>query len=410
MRGFSWVHILFAVPALALAFGIQHYLRSRHPQGGAIEQALVKPSFFKADGSGTGSAAQRTVAASAEARKAEPAKAADQPVVTAGARATQKLAKLADKLASETHPALLEEDGMDESEGPAAASAAATKDSARDSAARPATEGAPVKPAPSVDLSATRAARAIAQQMEAKSEAKNEPKTLNLTVPKTSDDDGMLGQNSGASCMSVEYRGDGPAAAISPKDWENVLTQFSEVKKALLDWLDANRKGFSEKMGLLMESQIRSVKLQKPPVTDEPDLNWRGIGVYVTDSKSPMIRVSPGFVKLVNKQPVRAKFELARLVAQGWAPCELQKQDAGEAWGPLLKCLQITEAQACAAGSYSEAGWAVSSTLAAVVAPPGCALPAFKAPELAQCLKRVPTPLLMTAEAPAASEWKEARR
>ncbi|MCM2324576.1 MAG: hypothetical protein NDJ90_15055, partial [Oligoflexia bacterium] len=90
------------------------------------------------------------------------------------------------------------------------------------------------------------------------------------------------------------------------------------------------------------------------------------------------------------KQPARGKFELARLVAQTWSPCELQKLQAAQAWDPVLECLEVRESGACNVGTYSEAGWAVSSVVAATIAPPGCTLPALTRTDVVACLKKAP--------------------
>jgi hypothetical protein len=95
-------------------------------------------------------------------------------------------------------------------------------------------------------------------------------------------------------------------------------------------------------------------------------------------------------VKFLTKDRQRAKFELTRLVAMAWTPCELKRVGVSEEpWNPLLKCLGINDAQACQTSSYSETGWAVSSAIAAQVAPPHCTLPAFSEEHARQCVKSV---------------------
>src|SRR5690606_26170291 len=149
-----------------------------------------------------------------------------------------------------------------------------------------------------------------------------------------------------------------------------------------------NRANIGEKAAGLMEERVRGLRLQRPPAAEEPDLSWRGIASLTEDSLGYMVRVGGGFIKLAQKDPPRARFELARLLAQSWAPCELTKNgvDGAAIWAPLLKCLGVEEKAGCAAGSYSEAGWAISTTLAAVVANPGCTVPAFAEAERAKCV------------------------
>ncbi|MCM2277467.1 MAG: hypothetical protein NDJ89_05275 [Oligoflexia bacterium] len=188
-------------------------------------------------------------------------------------------------------------------------------------------------------------------------------------------------------CASVEYRGEGPGKTLSQQDWAQFMNRFHEAKKELTQWLHDNRQRFPEPVVAQMERRLASVKAFRPPLEEEPDLSWRGIGVWAQDAAGePALRLGPGLIKLIQKQPARGKFELARLLAQTWSPCELAQLGGGESWSPLLSCLNIKESGACGMGTYSEAGWAVSSVVAAWVAPPGCTLPALKDPAVAKCL------------------------
>ncbi len=194
-------------------------------------------------------------------------------------------------------------------------------------------------------------------------------------------------------CRSIEYRGEGPVFSnYRQHEWDRVLTQFREVKTALIEWVEKRRTDFPEKTAGLMIRQIERTRIQRPPALEEPDLTWRGIGVLSQTYKGePLIRLGGGMIQLAQKYPARAKFELARLVAQSWSPCEMQKLEIGGAWDPLMKCLGVQD-QGCDVGTYSESGWAVSSTIAAAVAEPGCRLPAFEDATAANCLKAIPLP------------------
>jgi hypothetical protein len=112
------------------------------------------------------------------------------------------------------------------------------------------------------------------------------------------------------------------------------------------------------------------------------------------DAKQPLIRIGSGFMKLSRQQPDRARYEIARVIAQTWAPCELKVAGASQGetlWNPLLACLGMSGGdKGCVAGSSSEAGWAVSSTLAMTLANPGCTIPAFKEVAQAECWKKIP--------------------
>jgi hypothetical protein len=165
------------------------------------------------------------------------------------------------------------------------------------------------------------------------------------------------------------------------------MEQFHGAKRQLLGYVEKHRADLPENVRQAMERQVHDLKIQRPPAADEPDLAWRGIGIYTLNSESePIIKLGGGFVRLAIKHPARARFEMARLVAQAWAPCELERLAASEApWNGLLKCLSVNDAQGCAQGTFSEAGWAVATSVAYEVSAPGCQIPAFRAPEQAKC-------------------------
>ena len=197
-------------------------------------------------------------------------------------------------------------------------------------------------------------------------------------------------------CGSIEYRGPGPSGGeVNSHDWSLVMDGFHESKRQLLSWLETHQTGISPTVTARMDDQVRSTKIQRPPTADMPDLAWRGIGIYTHSvEEGPVIKLGGGFVNLMIQHPARGKFELTRLLAQNWGPCELRDNhvaDAGRAvsattsgadiWGGLVSCLGLNGVEvgeaACAPGSYSEAAWAVSSALASVISPPGCTVPAF---------------------------------
>lgn len=191
------------------------------------------------------------------------------------------------------------------------------------------------------------------------------------------------------ACKSIEFPGGGAKAAISTDDWNQVLEQFHNVKQDLSNYLAKQKLSLPIRTYAMMEAQIINLKIQRPPIEQQPDLSWRGIGVFAQDG-APLILVGGGFVKLIKENPSRGKFELARLAAQAWSPCEIKKTESTEPWSEMLSCLGIDDAQGCANSAYSEAGWVVSSVVAAVVAPPGCTIPAFAGVEVARCLKTPP--------------------
>src|SRR6185437_13304866 len=117
------------------------------------------------------------------------------------------------------------------------------------------------------------------------------------------------------------------APEISKADWHHVMDQFHDAKDLLAAWLTDHQAKFPPKTYEWMHNQVTEARLERPavpPVIDEePDLSWRGIGVY--EGGAPLIRVGSGFARLVSSDPVRARFELARLLAQTWSPCEMAK-------------------------------------------------------------------------------------
>lgn len=195
-------------------------------------------------------------------------------------------------------------------------------------------------------------------------------------------------------CARVEYPGNGfQKTKVSREEWKVVTDQFHEAKRLLQTWAVKNKGTFTEKTQALMETQLQDLKIAQPPSLEEPDLSWRGIGVWVLDDLgAPTLRLSGGFVKLAMQDSKRSLFEMTRLVAQSWAPCELKRVGADAPWNSLLKCLDSLQEQACGAGTYSEGGWAVSSSLAFELSPPGCVLPIFKNPEKKQCFQKMILP------------------
>lgn len=211
----------------------------------------------------------------------------------------------------------------------------------------------------------------------------------------------------GASpCLAIEYRGEGPKATkVTKGEWSTVMDQFHGAKHRLLEWIDKNEGDLGQSNAQAMAQQVRGLKIQRPPASDEPDLAWRGIGVFTQNSEGePIVKVGGGFLRLSHSHPARAKFEMARLVAQALGPCELKRFGASEGtWSPLLKCLGVNESHGCGQGTYSEGGWAVSTTLAANVSNPDCRIEAFQSPDMAKCMAKIPTREIASADTAAPS-------
>ncbi len=193
----------------------------------------------------------------------------------------------------------------------------------------------------------------------------------------------------GGLCARVELKGSAPSlSAITRDDWNKVIDVFHEAKADLGTWLSHGGGSIPASSRNEMIARMKSVKIQRPPAAEEPDLSWRGIGVLAEVGKGePLVRVGTGLIRLVNEDRARAKFEISRLLAQSWAPCELAKSKLeAQVWNPLLKCLKVAD-ETCGDQSYSEAGWAVSTAVASAVAPLQCVVPAFADAQVASCAK-----------------------
>ncbi len=192
-------------------------------------------------------------------------------------------------------------------------------------------------------------------------------------------------------CQSAERVGPGPERVNdSPEEWTRVLDIFHGAKDSLVRWLKTEAKNIPAETVAMMEQQVKTLRIRRPPSIDEPDFSWRGSAVLsMDDTGLPIVHVGGGYFSLLSQNAARAKFELARVVSQVWSPCELARVGAADPWGGLTSCLGVStssEERACADGTYSEAGWAISTTVAARVADPGCKIPALSDPVHAACL------------------------
>lgn len=201
----------------------------------------------------------------------------------------------------------------------------------------------------------------------------------------------------GTGCAVLEFAGEGPSLTKAPKekDWAPVRAAFHKAKSDLETWVDQSSAKLPTATRDALKERIRTVRIQRPPTPEEPDLAWRGIGVLSRDEKGgSLLRIGSGFLRLVQEQPVRARFELTRLVAQSaLAPCELNRvgMDGESLWRPLAQCLNVKggmNASACEGQAFSEAGWAISTALAHRLAPSGCEVPAMAVETGPGCLKQ----------------------
>jgi hypothetical protein len=197
------------------------------------------------------------------------------------------------------------------------------------------------------------------------------------------------------SCSAIEYAGSGPdSLRLDSAVWNRFMADYHRAKEDLVDWLHRNAESFPKAQMARMELEIRETRVMRPQSQVEPDLAWRGIaawtrprpGTIVENERPALIHVSDGFMKLYQKDRSRARFEITRVLAQAWAPCEM---GAGKftAWNGLLQCLGVSAEQVgCTAGVVSEGAWAASTAVAVLVSPPSCDIPAFQGDKYQACL------------------------
>ena len=190
-----------------------------------------------------------------------------------------------------------------------------------------------------------------------------------------------IGMAAGDMCTSAEIAGVGPIdSKVTAKNWTKIMVQYHGLKGKILSWLEDDHQKFPKKYSdtsyAWMQEQIKELRVQRPANENEPDLSWRGIGALSYDQAGVILRLGGSFPSLMTVNPPRARFELARLIAQVWSPCEFEKAKQVSPWTDALKCLGVAGEAKCD-NTLSESGWAVSSAVATTVANPGCRVPAF---------------------------------
>jgi len=194
------------------------------------------------------------------------------------------------------------------------------------------------------------------------------------------------------ACVPLEFKGNGKV--MSQEDWEGVELMFADVKQSLLGWLKHIRGRFRSYVGDALEDQMRLLKIEPANSKQDADLLWRGIVIWKRNfGDHPVIMVGSGFAKLMQIYPDRAQFELARVAAQSWAPCELQKLNIKNIWVPLLECLEVRNPAACRKSEGMARGWAFSSIIAQTVVTPGCIVPRLKKNSIKNCINGLALPV-----------------
>jgi hypothetical protein len=205
------------------------------------------------------------------------------------------------------------------------------------------------------------------------------------------------GATNGKFCGTAEYFGAGPEQTqLDPTLWNQFMGDYHAAKTDLIQFVSANKSYFSESFITAMENEIRGARVMRPQNQIEPDLTWRGIAAWtrpragaVENGERPsLIHVGSGFMQLFQKNRARARFEIARLLAQSWSPCELTETRDSKVWKDFFSCMGLEKSQTeCKPGVVSEASWAMSTAVASLVSQPGCQIQAFADDKSAACLK-----------------------
>lgn len=209
-------------------------------------------------------------------------------------------------------------------------------------------------------------------------------------------DDGIIATAGGKFCGSAEYFGAGPEQTqLDPVFWSQFMGEYHAAKSNLIQWISANRSYFSDAFIKEMEEEVRGTRVMRPQNQIEPDLTWRGVaawtrpraGAVENGGRPALIHVGSGFLQLFQKNRARARFEIARLLAQSWSPCELAHSKDSKVFKEFYSCMGLTETQIeCKPGVVSEATWALSTAVALLVSQPGCQIQAFSDERSAACL------------------------
>lgn len=257
-------------------------------------------------------------------------------------------------------------------------------------------------PVKEVARSEDRAPSSVTQVPEPRSALAELPKSL-PTVLKSETKESPRKLSHQGFCRYPEYAGvPYESSDVSDKEWATVVSTFYSAKGRLLDWLHQHREDFSQKQVDILGTSIESMRLERPPYSDEPDLSWRGIAISGMDEAGkPYIRVGNGFVTFSKKHPKRALFELTRVIAQSWTDCDVQEEGP---WNPLMACMSLKEKGGCEKGSFSEARWAVSTLIGYAVTKPSCRIPLITKEIEQSCIQKMPLPMNVTSHrAPASS-------
>jgi len=197
----------------------------------------------------------------------------------------------------------------------------------------------------------------------------------------------------GGKCEPFEYPGiSAKGWELNQKDWNQVVTLFNDAKGALAKWAQQHAKDLGNQATVrLMQQRVQSARLYAPGhAINDPDLSWRGIGIWSNQGDHVGIHLGVGFIQLAVNEAQAARFELTRLLAQSWSPCELSRLTLVSPWGKLLACLKVKDQNHCEAGTNAESGWAVSTVLAHKVSPRKCRIRAFTRTVEKACVMSIP--------------------
>jgi hypothetical protein len=200
-----------------------------------------------------------------------------------------------------------------------------------------------------------------------------------------------FGKDADGFCTAVEEPGFRASdIKLTQKVWIPIVEDFRSAKREIVSWMKRRSELFPEERLKVLSERIMDLSIQRPPSAEEPDLSWRG-GVVMSrfpDGK-PLLRVGGGFLTLHQKDPKRARFELARGIAFLLSPCEMKTIGFQDVWSSALSCAQGVAEEGCELGSVSQQAWLVASAIAQETQPVGCKVRAVETSRFLSCVPGV---------------------
>jgi hypothetical protein len=191
-----------------------------------------------------------------------------------------------------------------------------------------------------------------------------------------------------AFCLPYERAGRGGKEAIPTEaEWKSFMKIYHESKRAMLGWLNQQTQ-ISAETRLMIRRKIEEVRAERPPTATDPLLSYRGvlspIRILHGDPLRPVdfLQVGDGFLELVRLDPVRAKFEVTRSLAQLVSPCAMTQAgwltEADQLWSRALQCGRVGFLGCEDPLANQNTTWVASTLLARTLVDPGCHVKALE--------------------------------